>query len=132
MSAPPVAPNPFRLCRTDGKVRDGPLPGPDEPLPDAGRDLAGLEDGGVSGRDRLDQDGPGGEQGEVPRTDDTDDAVGLVFDPRTLIGHGGTARDLPAPQHALGVLDGELHVLQNPEHFHAGLVEGLAVLGVNE
>lgn len=125
-------PEPVEALKDVREVGDRALPGPDEPLPDAGRDLAGLEDGGVSGRDRLDQDGPRREQGEVPRADDTDDAVGLVFDPRALVGHGGTVRDVPTPQHALGVLDGVLHVLQNPEHLHTGFVQRLAVLGVDE
>ena len=109
----------------DGReVRNGALPGPDEPFSDAGRDLAGLEDDGVPGRERVDEDGRGSEQGEVPRADDADHAVGLVFDPRTLVGRGGAGRDLPAPQDARGVVSGVLQVLESPEHLARGRRRG--------
>ncbi len=121
-----------QVLQDGGKVRNGPLPGPNEPFSHAGRDLAGLEDDGVPGRERVGEDGCGSEQGEVPRADDADHAVGLVFDPCALVGHGGAGRNLPASQDARGVVSGVLQVLESPEHFHAGVVEGLAVLGVNE
>lgn len=117
----------------DGRqFRNGTLPGSDEPFGDAGRDLAGLEDDGVPGRERVGEDGRGSEQGEVPRAYDADHAVGLVLDPRTLVGRGGAGWNLPALQDPRGVVSNVLQVLESPEHLHAGVVEGLAVLGVNE
>lgn len=128
----PRGPVSVQVLQDGRQVRNGTLPGSDEPFGDAGRDLAWLEDYGVPGRERVDEDGRGSEQGEVPGADDADHSVGLVFDPRTLVGRGGAALNLSALQDARGVVSGVLHVLERAEHLHAGVVEGLAVLGVNE
>ena len=99
-----------------------------QPLTDARGVLRGLEDDRVAGREGVGDRAHGGEDGVVPRADDTHDAERAVLHARGLVDHQQARGDAAPLEHLLRVTGGPGEVVDRQRDLHQRVAVRLAGL----